>query len=103
MDLYGEIGIQKFSRIARQKEKVSDARTVFTQCIRCHSPGVKRFHQESSSRGEKTIHILLAFFFNFRENDYNSAINTHFWAWSNFNIFANFDPFMANDSALKSS
>ena len=41
--------------------------------------------------------------FNFRENSYNSAVNTYFWAWSKFNIFANFDPLMANDGALKSS
>ena len=34
---------------------------------------------------------------------YNSAGNSHFWAWSNFNIFANFDPLMANDGSLKLS
>ena len=39
--------------------------------------------------------------FNFCENDYNSAVNIFFWAWSNFNSMANFDPLMANDGALK--
>ena len=34
---------------------------------------------------------------------YNSAVNTHFWVWSKFNSFANFDPLMANDGALESS
>ena len=37
----------------------------------------------------------------FRENDYNSAGNSYFWAWPKFNIFANFDPLMANDGLLK--
>ena len=32
-----------------------------------------------------------------------NSVNTHFWAWSKFNIFANFDPLMANGGALKSS
>ena len=40
--------------------------------------------------------------FNFRENDYNSAVNTHFWARSKFNSIANFDPLMANDGSLES-
>ena len=33
---------------------------------------------------------------------YNLAGNSHFWAWSNFNSFANFGPLKANDCALKS-
>ena len=40
--------------------------------------------------------------FNFCEDDYKSAVNTFFWAWSNFNSIANFDPLMANNGALKS-
>ena len=31
------------------------------------------------------------------------AVNTHFWAWPNFNSFANFVPSMTNDGALESS
>ena len=27
--------------------------------------------------------------------------NSHFWAWSKFNSFANFDPLMANNGSLK--
>ena len=34
---------------------------------------------------------------------YDSAVNTYFWAWSNFNIFANFDSLRTNDGALESS
>ena len=38
--------------------------------------------------------------FDFCENDYNSTGNSHFWAWSNFNIFANFGLLMTNNGAL---
>ena len=76
---------------------------LFTQCVCYHSPGLKRFHQESSSRGEETIHKLKSNFSIFAKNDYNSAVNTHFWAWSKFNIFADFDPLKTNDSALNLS
>ena len=31
-----------------------------------------------------------------------NPVNTHFWAWSKFNVFANFDTSKTNDSALKS-
>ena len=34
------------------------------------------------------------------KNDYNSAKNTDFWARSNFNSLANFDPLITNDGAL---
>ena len=40
--------------------------------------------------------------FNYRKNDYNLAVNTNFWARSNFNSFANFDPLITSDGALKS-
>ena len=33
----------------------------------------------------------------------NTTGNSHFWAWSNFNIFANFDLLMANDGLLNLS
>ena len=39
-------------------EKASDDRTLFTQGVPYHSPGLKKFHQESSLRGEETIHEL---------------------------------------------
>ena len=32
---------------------------------------------------------------------YNSAVNTNFWARLNFHSFADFDPLMTNDAALK--
>ena len=41
--------------------------------------------------------------FNFCENDYNLAVNTHFWTWSNSNIFANFGSLWKNDGTLQSS
>ena len=85
-----------------KNEKTSDDRTFFTQCARYHSPGLKRFHQESSSRGEKTIHKPKSKFWIFAKMN-NSAGNSYFWAWSKFNIFANLDPLMANDSSLKCS
>ena len=41
--------------------------------------------------------------FKFCKNDYNSAVNTHFRSWSNFNIFANFGLLRTNDGAFESS
>ena len=62
---------------------------------------LKKNEQESSSRGEEKNTVSK--FFDFRENDYNSAVNTHFWAMSKFNKIANFYPLMANDGSLESS
>ena len=64
----------------------------------------KRKQQESSTKGEVKIHLLCSSKkINFRKNHYTSAVNTYFWAWSNFNSFANFDSLMTNDCALESS
>ena len=38
---------------------------------------------------------------NYLKKYYNLAAKTHFWAWLKFNSFANFDPLMTNDGALK--
>ena len=53
--------------------------------------------------GRRKIINTISKIFNFCKNDYKSAVNSHVWAWSKFNIFANFGPLMANDSALESS
>ena len=86
-----------------KNERASDDRTFFTQCVRYHNPEVKKFRQESFSRSEETIHKLESKFSIFAKNDYNSAVNTHFWACSKYNSFANFDPLMVNDGALELS
>ena len=57
--LYGEMGIQNYSRIVSQKREGLRRLDFFTQCVRYHIPWVKRFHQEISLRGEETIYILL--------------------------------------------
>ena len=44
----------------------------------------------------------VSIFFNFRENDNNSAENTKFLAKSNFDSSANFDLLMTSDGALDS-
>ena len=43
-------------------KKAPDDQTLLPQWVCYHSPGIKRFHQESSSRGEETIHILFETF-----------------------------------------
>ena len=61
--LYGEMGIQNLGAIFLKNEKTSDDRTFFTQWVRYHSLGVKRFHRESFSRGKETIrHTPFAIF-----------------------------------------
>ena len=87
-----------------KNEKTSDDRTFCTQCVRYNSPGLKKFHQEISSRGEETIHKLKSKFSIFTKMAIIRLLTTtYFWAWSKFNIFANFDPLMANDGSLKLS
>ena len=54
-------------------------------------------------RGAKKKINTVSIFFDFREKDYNLARNSHFWASSNFNSFANFGQLKTNDGALKSS
>ena len=60
----------------------------------------KRNYQESSTRGEEKNYPN---FFKFCKNDFNLAVDTNFWAWSNFNSFTNVGPSMVNDGALESS
>ena len=102
-DLYGKVDIQNFSRIVSQKREGLRWPSLFYPL--CTLP---RYLSEKVSprklfEGRRNNSYTAREFFNFRENDYNSAVNIHFWAWSNFNIFANFDPLMANDGTLKSS
>ena len=52
--------------------------------------------------GRRKKYILSRFCFDFYENDYNFAVNTHFWARLKFNSIADFDPLMANDGSFKS-
>ena len=64
---------------------------------------LKEFEQEKFLQGAKKKINTISKKISFCEDDYNLAVNTHFWAWSNFNIFANFVPLMANNGALESS
>ena len=45
-----------------KNEKTPDNQTFLTQCVRYHSPGIKRFHQERSPRSKETSHVLFAEF-----------------------------------------
>ena len=54
----GKWAFKILAELFLKNEKASDDRAFFTQCVRYHSPGVNRFHQESSSRDEETIHKL---------------------------------------------
>ena len=64
---------------------------------------MKRFHQESSSRDEETIHILLVNFSIFVKMTVIWPLIPTFWARSKFNSIANFDLVMENNSLLKLS
>ena len=59
--------------------------------------GARKIHEGRRKKINSVSEI-----FDFRENDYNSAENTDFWARSNFNSFSNFGPLMTNDGALES-
>ena len=54
----GKWAFEIVAELFLKNKKASDDRTFFTQCVRYHSPGLKRFHQESSSMDEETIHEL---------------------------------------------
>ena len=56
---------------------------------------------KKAQQGAKKEIKAVSKIFDFCKNDYNLAGNTHFWAWSKFNSFANIDPLMANGGALK--
>ena len=54
----GKWAFKFLAELFLKNDKASDDRTFLTQCVRYHIPGVKRFHQESSSTGEETIYKL---------------------------------------------
>ena len=84
------------------KNEVSGDRTFSFQWVRCHSPGEKQF-TEKLFEGRRNNSWTEIEIFDFHENDYNLASNTHFWARSKFNNFVNLQSLMANDGWLKSS
>ena len=68
-----------FAEVILKNGKTSGDWSFFTQYVRCLSPGVKSFHQESSSKSKETNHVLLAIFSIFAKmTKYNSAVNTRF-------------------------
>ena len=93
--------MRKVGDLFSQNQKAPDDRSFFPNANTAKLLG-KKGHRESASRGEKKINAISKFF-NFRNNDYNLAVNTHFWTWSNFNSFAKFVPLMTNDGGLESS
>ena len=103
VDLYGEMGIQNFSGIVSQKREGLRRPDLF--CLVCTLPQSwgKRVSPRKLFKGRRNNSYTARDFLNFRENDYNLVINTHFWGRSKFNIIANFDSLMANDGLLKSS
>ena len=54
----GKWAFETLAELFLKNEKTSEDRTFLKQCVRYHSPEVKRFHQESSLRGEEIIHKL---------------------------------------------
>ena len=54
----GKWVVKILAELFLKNEKASDNQTFFTQCVRYDTSGVKRFHQESSSRGEETVHKM---------------------------------------------
>ena len=63
---------------------------------------VKKWARKLFERRRNKINTISKIF-DFHEYDYNSAVNTYFWAWSNFISFANFVPLITNDGALEPS
>ena len=62
----------------------------------------KKMSKKTFRGTKKQINTILKVFI-FCGHDYNSAVNTLCWAWSNFNSFVNFVWLMTNDDALKLS
>ena len=58
---------------------------------------------KKSLQGAKKKINSVSKIFDFCKKYYNSAGTSHFWAWSNFNSFANFGPLKTNDGVLKLS
>ena len=79
-------------------EKAPDDRSFF-QWVRYQTSGKKKLPRKLHKGRRKK----LSQFFKFCKNDFNLAVDTNFWAWSNFNSFTNVGPSMVNDGALESS
>ena len=62
-----------------KNEKAPGDRTFLPQWVRCDSPGIKMFRQESSLRGKETIHILFAIFSIFTKMTISWPRTPSFW------------------------
>ena len=63
----GKWAFKILAELFLKNEKALDDRTFFTQCVRYHRPGVKRFHQKAIRVAKKQF-IYYSQIFNFREN-----------------------------------
>ena len=75
----GKWAFEIWAELFLKNEKIPDDRSFLPQWVRYHSPGIKRFHQESTSRDEETIHVLSRNFSIFAKTTiHKSAENTDF-------------------------
>ena len=99
--MYGEIGFTMWGDFISQASERPQTFRFFQGLRLLPMRSLKKVEQERSTRdGEKIKSVSKIF--DFRENDYNSAENTDFWARSNFKSFRNFGPLMTNDGVLES-
>ena len=96
------MGIQNFSRIHSQKREGLRQPDLFYPVRTLPQSWAKKVSPRKLFEGQRINSQTEINFFGFRENDYNSAVKTHFWAWSRFNRYANFDPLRTNDGAFES-
>ena len=94
------MGIHFFEELFVKNEKASDDQS-FSPVGTLANCWEKEISKKALLETKKLYSVIK--FFDFCKNNYILAINTHFWAWSNFNSFANFGSLMTNDGALESS
>ena len=85
-----------------KNEKVPDDRSFFSSTYATKILGRKKSVRKPHDGAKKVNKYYLKKII-FCENDYNLAVNAHFWAWSNFNGFANFGSLITNDGSLELS
>ena len=79
MDLYGEMGCTMWSDFISQDLEGPRLFTCFQGVCLLPMRSLKKIEQESSARCKEKINTVSKIF-DVRENYYNSAVNTHFWA-----------------------
>ena len=99
----GKWPFEMLAKLRLNNEKASDDRSFFSPVGTLPNSRGKKTSSRKLHEGRRMNSSTDIDIFDFCENDYNSAGNSHFWAGSNFHIFANFGPSRTNDGALELS